>query len=350
MLIINEHCQSYYPHSRRKKPHHPLGAWKALPFATDSTCPNHSIDSRRCFQSRHCQALRRFQTYRATVARPFFSAAFVRLGERCPSARTNSPHQLSKGLCNYQYDTSTNSLQCYPLECTLNGQRTWRQQSDHLAYLETAQSKTSFGQNFQAQPRQTIYRKIVRCGWPLLESSGQGTGPMCRRKEPNPSSRSNPTGFTDETRSMRDHDARLQTQRYNHFIRGFEHARWQSHRRLHATPPTSGIHPLFTINQHQNSRRSGFASDRRQLWNAQTPTGAILAKTSSAIPPAFYSNIKLLAEHGGTMVSRDHRQTHSSRLIQKCSGFNCRHPALHRNTQSKSARLCMERVSREDYG
>jgi transposase len=156
MLIINEHCQSYYPHSRRKKPHHPLGAWKALPFATDSTCPNHSIGSRKCFQSRHCQALRRFQTYRATMARPFFSAAFVRLGERCPSARTNSPHQLSKGLCNYQYDTSTNSLQCYPLECTLNGQRTWRQQSDHLAYLETAQSKTSFGQNKLSRDKQFI--------------------------------------------------------------------------------------------------------------------------------------------------------------------------------------------------
>ena len=39
-------------------------------------------------------------------------------------------------------------------------------------------------------------------------------------------------------------DTRLQTQRYDHAVRGSQYARRQSYRRLHAPSPTSGIHSL----------------------------------------------------------------------------------------------------------
>ena len=46
------------------------------------------------------------------------------------------------------------------------------------------------------------------------------------------------------------------------------------------------------------ARRVGTTFDRGQLWHPQTSPRNILAAQAPAVPPAFYSNFKLLVEYG----------------------------------------------------
>ena len=107
------------------------------------------------------------------------------------------------------------------------------------------------------------------------------------------------------------------------------HARWQSHRRLHATTQTSRIHSFLTGYQCQNTARTGFAFNCRQLRHTQTCSRSNVAKTSSAFSFALYSDFQLMGQHGRTLVPGNYRQAYSPRFIQKCPGFNQSYYAIH---------------------
>jgi transposase len=51
-------------------------------------------------------------------------------------------------------------------------------------------------------------------------------------------------------------------------------------------------------------------------------------KRPSAVPAAFHSHQQLLAQHGGTLVSRHHPAPHSPRHLPQREGTHCRHPRL----------------------
>ena len=98
-------------------------------------------------------------------------------------------------------------------------------------------------------------------------------------------------------------------------IRRFKHARWSSYRRLYASPSASRIYSLFTTHQRQDSSISGLAPYRRQLWNTQASTRSEMAETPSTVPFSLCSDIQLLAQYGGTLVRRNYKKTHTSRIF-----------------------------------
>ena len=65
-----------------------------------------------------------------------------------------------------------------------------------------------------------------------------------RREKPNSGARPHPARPAAQTRKMRDHDPRLQSQRHDHPVRGARHSSRNRHRALHEAAPTSGVHPL----------------------------------------------------------------------------------------------------------
>src|ERR1700676_4675301 len=144
--------------------------------------------------------------------------------------------------------------------------------------------------------------------------------------------------------------ARPQRQWHNDLVRCVEHARWHGHWRLHAAASPSRVYSLPAADRCQDTTRSGLTSDRRQLWNSQTTSRPILAKTPSPLPLAFHSHLQLLAEHGGALVPRDYRQAHPSRLFPERPGFDRRYQPLHPNPQSESQSFHLERIRRTNYG
>ena len=216
--------------------------------------------------------------------------------------------------------------------------------------MATAQSQATSCRDIQTQSRQAVCRETSRYRWAISQSARQSTGLVCRRKESDPSSRPNATFITFTPRPSGASDTRLYTARNDNFIRCLEHARWKGHRRLHAQTPASRIYPVLTTRKCQNPAGFGFASYRRQLWCSQAPTGHKLAQASSSVPLALYSNIQFMAEYGGTLVPGNYRQTYSPWFIQKRSGSNQGNYAVSRQSQPKSTRFYLERISRTDYG
>jgi len=77
------------------------------------------------------------------------------------------------------------------------------------------------------------------------------------------------------------------------------------------------VYPLSQENRRRDSGRSQPAFDRGQLWNSQTSKSDGLAQAAFTVPFALQPDFKFLVEHGRAVVSRDHRQTHSSWYISE---------------------------------
>ena len=242
-------------------------------------------------ESRHRQRATHLTAYGSTMAATVFITSPVGSTERCapPWSNTKNPStQNRRGCCRH---ITWQACQCNPLEHAQHGRGPGIKSIHRDAYLETAQSETTFDRDIQTQQRQTFFRKTPRCGRSLSKSSRQSFDLMCRREKSNPGIRTHKTFNTDAPRYCGPSDTRLHTTWDDNFIRGFKHDRWQSHRRLHAATPTSRIYSIFAIDQCQDSNGFGPASYCRQLRNSQTCSREGMAETPSQIPFAFYSNI-----------------------------------------------------------
>ena len=313
-------------------------------FSRGSTRSYCSHGRRWAIESRHCQRVAHLTAYGSTMAAAIFIPSPVGSAERCapPGSNTENPStQNRRGCCRH---ITQQACQRNPLEHPQHG-RGPRVKSIHRdAHLETAQPQTPFGRDIQTQQRQTFFRETPRCGRSLFKSSRQSSNLMCRREKSNPGTGTHQTLNAVTSRHCGPSDTRLYPPWDDNFIRGFKHDRWQSHRRLYAPPQASGIHPVPAIDQCQNSNGFGPASYCRQLRDSQTCSREGMAETPSQIPFAFYSNIQFMAQHGRTLVPRNHRQADSPRIVQKCSRADQRHYAISRESQPKSTRFYLERI------
>jgi len=318
---------------------------KEFSFPHGST-RSHCLHGRRWpIESGHRQTATHLPAYGSIMATTVFITSPVGPAKRCAPPRSNTENpstQNRRGCCRH---ATQQACQCNPLEHAQHGRGSRIKSIHRDAHLETTQPKTAFDRDIQTQQRQTFFREAPRCGRPLSKPSRQSTNLMCRREKSNPSIRTHKTLNTITPRHCGPTNTRLYTPWNDNFIRGFKHDRWQSHRRLHAPAPTSRIHSVFAIDQCQDSNGFGSTSYCRQLRNSQTCSREGMAETSSQIPFAFYSNIQFVAQHGRTLVPRNHRQANPSRLVQKCSRADQRHYAISRESQPKSTRLYLERIS-----
>lgn len=222
MITIDEYRATNHSFSRGRDNHQPLGNRKKFSITHSSACSDYSSRSQRCFQPQYCPSTGTLSSDYSALARSFLCSAFGWSREGCPSPRTASKNQPTKSDFNCQCDATTDTSRCNTLEHPKHGQSSWRQQRYCFPYLERIQSQTTFGRDFQAQPRQKICRKTSRCGWALSESARQSSRLLRRRKEPNSGIRPN-AAFTAITPwYSRAADSRLHATRYDNFIRGIK--------------------------------------------------------------------------------------------------------------------------------
>ena len=319
---MNEHFRMYRTNTKRRINYKPLGERKKLSVTLGSASTDYPIGSQRTFQSCDCRAFECFPSNRSIVAGTFFSTPLIRTGERCSSPWTFSKDSSKESYCHCKRHSTYNASQCNPLERPQYGQSTGSQQEQYLANLETTQSKTSSGQNFQTQPRQTVSRETLRYCRSLSKSTRQSDCLLCRREKPDSSTRTYTTITSLTTRNSSQTNARLHASWHNDVICSIEHTRWYCYWRLYATTQTSGIYQVPATHQHKNPIRFGSSSDCGQLRDTQTPPCSEVAKTSPQVLPAFYSYIQFLAKSGRTMVFRNNIEKNSSRLIQKFKRAN----------------------------
>ena len=343
MLGLRESCRNHNVVYRRTNHAGQLGHRTKFPLPACPACSDYPNGCRWPVESRYCSQTQDFSAHRPTVATTLLSASAFWPGKGCPSPWPYSTNLSAQDHCCYPGYFVHNSGQRNALEYAQHGQDSRSQRGHHSPNLEATQPETSFDRNLQTQPRQAIHREAPRCRGPLPQSSRQSLGSVRRREKSDSSPRSHSTSVTFKTRNPSTANPRLQTQRNHHSVRSPQHARRQSHWRLYASPPTSGIYSLPPTHQCSDTCRSGFTLDRRQLWHPQTSPRPILAETSPTISSAFHPHIQFLAQYGGTVVSRDHGQTDSPRFIQKCPLPGGSHKAVHRNTQSKSKSFHLDR-------
>ena len=301
-------------------------------FSPGSTRQDYLHGCRWFFESRYCPKVASITANGSVMAPTIFILAPIRVGEGCSASRSQAKNSSTQSGCCHHGHTTQQAFKCDSLEHQYHGRISRTQPVHRDTSLAKTQLEAASCRNIQTQPRQTFQREASRCSRPLPQSSRQGFGSLCRREESNPSSRSNAANNPITSRYSSAPDSRLHASRHDNFIRGFEHARWQSYRRLHATAQTSGIYSILTIDQCPNAKRFGIASYCRQLWNTQTCARQNMVETSPQIPFAFYSNIQFMAQYGRTLVPRNHRQAYSPRLIQKRSRINQRHYAISRKS------------------
>jgi len=327
-----------------------MGRGTTLPTSIGSARPDHLQGSRGVAEQGYCTGPAYLASHGATLAAtlPGASAAWARKGRAAAGAY--SPGFSPQDPSRRSRHPAHHAAQRYSLERAKYGRGPRVEQRHHSPNLEAAQLETSLDRNLQAQPRQALHRETPRRGRALSESARQSPGTLRRREMSNPGPRPHSAALAAAAGNPGPANARLQTQWHDDLVRGVEYARWNSHWRLHAAAPPSGIYSLPATDRRQDTERSGVASYRRQLWNAQTPSRAILAETPSSLPLTFHSHFQLLAEHGGALVPRDYRQAHPSRLLQERPGFDRCYQPVHPNAQSKSQGFRVERICRTNYG
>src|SRR6202165_3412432 len=134
-------------------------------------------------------------------------------------------------------------------------------------------------------------------------------------KKPNPGARPHPAGFAAEAGPCRDDDARLQTSRHHHAVRGPQHPRRHRHRPQHAAPPPSGVHPLP---QHDRGAGPGGKSDprhRRQLCDPQASEGAPMAGPASPLDVPLHPDLRILAQCGRRLLLQAHAPSPQARRV-----------------------------------
>jgi len=291
-------------------------------LSTCSACPYYPHGGRRSSEPGYCKRTSSFPPDRSVVAAEVFISSPDRARKGCAAPRPESAYTAAENQRHYRSHASHDTRTRNTLEHTRYGQGAKCQQGHGLPCVETAQPQAASGQDIQAEQRQTIHGEVAGCCRPISKSSKQGSGPMCRREEPDPSSRPDTTIITITARHPGAADTRLHTTRNDNSIRGAEHARRQSHRGLHGPASAPGVHPLPADHRRQNPAGFGSASYRRQLRHPQTSTRFKVAQASSTVPPALYTDIEFMAKHGGTMVPGNHRQAHPTRLFRKCPGLD----------------------------
>ena len=331
---------------------------KKFSLPSCSTRPDYPDGGRRYSKSGYRQRTSYFSSDRSALASAVSVSSPVRARKGCSASWAQAAHSTAKNQCYYRGYPPYDATRC-PARIVQAGTH-WSTRSMAKALgvskatvcpdMATAQSQATSCRDIQTQSRQAVCRETSRYRWAISQSARQSTGLVCRRKESDPSSRPNATFITFTPRPSGASDTRLYTAWNDNFIRCLEHARWKGHRRLHAQTPASRIYPVLTTRKCQNPAGFGFASYRRQLWRSQAPTGHKLAQASSSVPLALYSNIQFMAEYGGTLVPGNYRQTYSPWFIQKRSGSNQGNYAVSRQSQPKSTRFYLERISRTDYG
>lgn len=299
---MNEYNRTDHPYSTRRSHYQPLGTRETFSFATRATSANYPVGSQRGFQSRYCPSFGYFPANRSMMARTFFSAPLSWFRERRSSSGTDSKDSAQESYRHRQCHSADNASERDTLEYPQYGQSTESQQCDHPTYLERTQYKTSFVQNIQTQPRQTVRRETLRYSWALYESAGQVDCLLCGRKKSDPSTRTDATITAYATRYSCQTNSRLYTSWHHHVICSLKHARGHSARRLHAPPSTSGIYQIPADYRHKNSAGFGSSSDSGQLWNTQTSQSSIMAQTTSSFSIAFYAHIQFLGKLGGALV------------------------------------------------
>src|SRR5215467_6980685 len=115
-------------------------------------------------------------------------------------------------------------------------------------------------------------------------SSGACDRALRRREEPNSSIGSHSTWTSDQEGPVRNHDPRLQTQRYGNPVCSNEHSRWHGHQHVRRSPSPSGMVEVSAGDRSGHARWTRNISNRRQLRHAQTSQSATVAGSPPAIP------------------------------------------------------------------
>src|SRR5665648_196633 len=159
-----------------------------------------------------------------------------------------------------------------------------------------------------------------------------------------------PAGSAAKERPVRNDDSRLQTQRHDHLVCGLKYAGRQSYRRLHAASSTPGVYPFPQANRWRNPLRTGSSFDCRQLRYPQTSAGEVLAQTASPVQSTLYTNFQFLVKSSRTLVSRDHRQTDTTRFFSKRLSLDQSYQRLPGKSQPKSKDFRLERSGGAYFG
>src|SRR3989338_1532572 len=301
-MFIDEKSGTNSVISRRENDTQGMVQWTEISVANDPACSNYLFGRRRRVESGHCTKTSNVSTYRSTLASKVPLSSSGRAEKRCPTSRQIPKNYTAQNQRCCSSDPSHNSCRCDSLEHANDGQGPRIKRGHNPSHMAQTQFETTSYRNFQTQSGQALHREIARCCRPIFESPRQSNCLLCRREESNSS-----IGTHSSTNALASGGScssiTLLHTTWNHdIIRRFKHARWTGYRRLHAASSASRIYPVLTTHQCQDSARFGLASYRRQLWDTQTPTRAKLAEAPSQIPFAFYSNIQLMAQHGGAMV------------------------------------------------
>src|SRR4030042_4546237 len=350
MLLHYENSNAHCIILRRTFHARHMGTGKKLPFATGAACMDYSDGCRRHAEQGYCSHFGCQQANGPALAATLFGFSTCRAG-KTRSTSWSYPQNYSEKYSGCSRSHSPyHPTQCNSLEYPKYGKGPATQRSHDTANMETAQPETSFGQNLQAQSRQTFCREALRRCGSLPQSSRQIAGLVRRREKSNHSTGSNSARVTDEEGPLWNHDTRLQTQWHNHFICSSQHARRHGDRRLYAASSASGVYPFPQKNRRRDPGRTRPAFDRRQLWDPQTSPLKVLAQKASTVPFALYPNIQFLGESGGTLVSRAYCQPHPPRHVPEPACINCCYQRLYRQPQPTSSGVCMDRTCRTDSG
>jgi len=314
-MLIDEKSRTHSTILRRALNAQYLGQRTKIPFANDPARSNYLHGRRRRLESGYCARASNFPSNRSTLASAISFASSGRTRKRCPASWPVPEDHTAQNQCCRRSDSSYSSCRCDSLEYADNGQSPRIERGYYSSYMAQAQFEAASCRNFQAQPGQAIYREAARYRRPLFKSSGQSNRFLCRREKPNSSIRTHPPVNIFTSGNSCPSNTRLYTARNYNIICRFKYARWTSYRRLYASPSASRIYSFFATHQCQDSTGSGLAPYRRQLWNTQAPMRSKMAKTPSAVPSTFYSDIQFMAEYGGTLVRRNYEKTHTSRLF-----------------------------------
>ena len=138
-----------------------MGSREKLSYALGATRQNHPNGRPWNFQPRHRPSSWDFSPHGSTLAGAFFVPALRWTGKRRTPARPHSENLATENPSCRQSDLGHNATQCYPLEHTDHGRSPGSEPSHDSSDMETTQPEAPFGQDLQAQPRQTFLEKLI---------------------------------------------------------------------------------------------------------------------------------------------------------------------------------------------
>ncbi len=341
---MNEISRTYHIIIKRRNDPELLGNWKKLSISHSSACPDYPHGGGWCSKPGYRQRTPYITSDSATLAPTVLISTPARSGKRCSTPWAQATYSATKDQRRYRGYAPYGAAECDTLEYAKHGQGFRCQQSYNMSNMATTQSQTPSGRNIQTQPGQAIRRKTSRYRRPVSQPAGQGACFMRRREEPDSSPRQDTTVIPVTSWYSRASNLRLHAARDNDVIRRFKYARRQGYRRLYASAPAPGIYPVLTAYQCQDPAGLRPALNSGQLRRPQTSAGPKMAQTESTVSSSLYTDIQFMAQYGGTLVPGNHRQTHSSRFIQKRSRVDQSHYAISGKSQPESTRFYLGRI------